>query len=502
MHLAVIEPISTPTGRISTAECRGYLYQVLCLPPHAPEMILYRGLIGDWYVDESMSVDRLERQLDEIARQLARLPTTVEPPPTTLQLLGRGRKEGDWQDYLAHFLDPAAPHGLGATVTEAFLKGLDRHDEIRFDYSPFHLNRVEVATEVPVPGGRIDLLLWCEEEWFILCELKIDATEADQQTVTYVEADSFDGVNLNPEDVSDDEQYYLYVAPGAPQPTAKKFTPIDWDWVADRLQAVQDADFGAHPARTTEQLNDFTDTIDTELTMTDHEKNEAAKANLYVDHYDDLSEVQSAFERQWTNLLNEWGSRLASTLEDGRVVETPENVPPAPENDVLIELPDGSDRRRLWLCRQANGNWSWLFPTDWWTNLKDGSPIYRNESPNARVGFLHRPTNDRETALGAQELTFYLRNAPSGNEDFYPKFSERINNDDAIEQHLPAASSRYERKSNKFEATYDIEVETHGDFFTAYVEALATAVDDHIVSNHNLIERLDEIYAETLKGVM
>jgi hypothetical protein len=164
---------------------------------------------------------------------------------------------------------------------------------------------------------------------------------------------------------------------------------------------------------------------------------------------------------------------------------------------VLLELPDGEGRRRYWVCRQGNGKWAWFFPTDWWTDLEQDEPTYRNEGWNARVGFLHRPADDRETILEDHELTFYLRNAPSGNDDFYPAFADRFNSDEPIADTLPGVTERPGRKSNVLEASYPLDIDGHGDLFTAYIEALATAVDDHITSNHALIERIDELYETT-----
>ena len=135
-------------------------------------------------------------------------------------------------------------------------------------------------------------------------------------------------------------------------------------------------------------------------------------------------------------------------------------------------------------------------------DLEHGEPIYRNEKPNAHVGFLHRPDFDRETVLGDHELTFYLRNAPAGNDKFYPRFAERFNSDDKVIAALPENSERRGRKSNVIESTYPIDVDKHESLFAGYVAALATAVDDHILSNHALIERIDDIYAETLNEVL
>lgn len=446
-----------------------------------------------------MTPNILPRRLDELSRQLARLPETKEPPPTTLQVLGRSRREGDWQRLLAYFLTPEAPHGLNHSVTEQFLQGLSSRDDVEFEFSRFDLEDVEIATEVPTSRGRLDVVMWCEDEWFVLLELKIDSAEGDAQTQRYVCADSFENIGLDPTAVPENRRHYLYVTPDRSHPKAAEFVPVAWSWIASQLRAVQESDYGSYPARTTSQLDDFIDTIETELTMTEHEQNEAEKAGLYVDYYNEIFEVESAFESEWTELVDNWGRQLAGALSDARLVEDPEGVPPVPDEDVMLELPDGPDRRRYWLCRQSNGKWAWLFPTDWWTHLDRDEPVYRNEKPNARVGFLHRPEFDRETVLKDHELTFYLRNAPSGNEKFYSEFSSRFNADDGVANALPERTERPGRKSNVLEATYGFDVDEHGDLFTGYIAALAAAVDAHIISNHRLIERVDEIYAETRK---
>jgi hypothetical protein len=398
---------------------------------------------------------------------------------------------------LAYFLHPEAPHRLNHAAVEQFLRGLRHRDDLDFEFSRFDIENVQVTTEVPVPDGRVDLLLWCDEKWFILCELKIDASEADGQTETYANAETFQNVDLDPTAVDERSRHYLFVTPDESQPESDAFTAIEWSWIAAQLRAVLNSDYGSYPVRTTSQLDDFVDTIETELTMTEHERNEAAKAELYVDYYDELAEVTSAFEAEWEGLIDSWGRRLATTLDTARLVEDPEGVPPVPDEDILLELPDGNDRHRYWMCRQASGNWSWLFPTDWWTHLERDEPVYRNEKPNARVGFLHRPAADRESILTNHELTFYLRNAPSGNDDFYPGFAERCNADEQILAALPDRTERRGRKSNILEATYEIDIDEHGDLCSAYVAALGSAVDEHIISNHALIERIDELYQET-----
>ncbi|MFA9418452.1 PD-(D/E)XK nuclease family protein, partial [Natrinema sp. HArc-T2] len=251
-----------------------------------------------------MAIDELTRRLDELRQQLDRLPETAEPPPTTLQLLGRNRQEGDWQRLLAYFLDPAAPHRLNHAALEQFLRGLQSRDDLSFQFSRFDLETVQVATEIPVPDGRVDLLVWCEEKWLILCELKIDAAEGDGQTRKYATAETFQNVDLDPAAVADSRRHYLFVTPDGSRPESEAFAALEWSWIASQLRAVLESDYGSYPVRTTSQLDDFVDTIETELTMTAHERNEAAKAELYVDYYDEVAEITSAFETEWEDLID------------------------------------------------------------------------------------------------------------------------------------------------------------------------------------------------------
>lgn len=101
-----------------------------------------------------MTRTTLSHRLDGLRRKLRRLPEIEEPPPTTLQLLGQSRQEGDWQRFLAYFLSPDALHGLEHAAIEQFLEGLRDRDDIDFTFSRFDLDESNVATEVPITNGR------------------------------------------------------------------------------------------------------------------------------------------------------------------------------------------------------------------------------------------------------------------------------------------------------------------------------------------------------------
>lgn len=438
----------------------------------------------------------LDRRLATLGNRLASLPEADEPPPTTLQVLGRSHQERDWQQLLVYLLTPDEAHGLGHAMLEHLLRELSDRDDLDYTFSRFDLDDIELEQEVVTARGRPDVVVWCAEDWFLCCELKIDSTEGNDQTSRYVGVNSFRSIDLEKADVPADGHHYLYLAPeDAPPPEADEFVHVAWEWVATELQSFLGESRGAYPARTTAQIQDFTDTIRAELTMTEYQENENEKARLYVDHYDEIRAVQTAFDEQWTEFTRSWGTRLVQALDTAEPVD--DDDPPTEYVPLRLTMDDGT--RRRWTLWQGNDDWAWMVPEGWWTKLDEGRTAYTTAKPNARVGFLHRLDWHRENALRDHELVFYLRNAPSGYKAFYDGFAERFNAAGDVLEYLPAATTRPGVKSNVLEARYDIDVEAHEEFFAAYVQALAEAMTDHVVSNPGLVSVIDRIYDETIK---
>jgi hypothetical protein len=439
--------------------------------------------------------DSLARRLADLTGQLAALPEAEEPPPTTLQILGREGQERDWQRLLFHFLTPDEAHGLDHAFLEHLLAALSNRPDLTYTFSRFDLDDVRTDLEVVTAHGRPDALVWSSDDWFICWELKVDAAEGDDQTRRYVDIESFGGTGLETRDVPSDGRHYVYLAPDdAAPPAADQFAHVSWEWLASEIQSFLVDGNGAYPARTTAQLDDFAGTIRNQLTMTEYEENQREKTELYVDNYEAISAVQTAFEERWAAFAGDWGTRLARVLEAAEVVSDPD----VPDEYVSVDLPTVDDARRRWTFRQGHDDWAWLFPDGWWQKLDDDTRIYDTSKPNARVGFLHRLDRNRQEALADHTLVFYLRNAPSGHETFYDGFARRFNAAAEIPDLLPAATSRPGVKSNVLEAAYDIHTDSHDDFFEAYLAALARAVDDHVVSNPALVETVDRLYAETI----
>ena len=438
----------------------------------------------------------LTERISHLKGQLAILPEAEEPPPTTLQILGRSHQEQDWQRLLFHFLTPEEAHGLEHALLEHLLQALSERDDLGYTFSRFDLGDIQVKQEVITAEGRPDGVLWSSNAWFICWELKVTASEGDDQTRRYVDDSSFQSIGLEKDDVPTDGHHYVYLAPdNAPPPNASEFVHVSWEWVASELQSFLAKSRGEYPARTTAQLDDFIDTVRSELAMTEYQESQREKVKLYIDHYNEISEVKAAFEETWKHFEDNWGFRLAQSLDSAEIVESSE----VPDEYLSLDIRMKNGNQKRWIFRQGKSDWAYIFLRNWWTKLDERRPIYDKSNPDARVGFLHRLDWHRDDALKDHTLTFYLRNAPSGHDDFYTNFAERFNSDDEIPRMLPSVTNRPGVKSNVLEAKYDINTQLHDDFFEAYIDALARAVDDHIVSNPGLVEKIDSLYESTIR---
>ncbi|SNR56679.1 PD-(D/E)XK nuclease family protein [Halorubrum vacuolatum] len=441
--------------------------------------------------------ERIESRLAEIRQQLAVLPKAEEPPPTSLQVLGRSTQERDWQQFLVYFLTPREAHGLDHAVLEHVLAALADREGLEYSFSRFEINDIKIAQEVSTSEGIPDVMLWVPEEWFMCWELKIEASEGQDQTVRYVNVDAFDGIDLDKSEIPSDGHHYVYLTPDeASPPAADDFVQVSWEWIASELQTFLAESYDAYPARTTAQLRDFIDTIRSELTVTDYQENQQEMVELYVKNYDIIADIEAAFNDAWSAFEETWGTRLAQTLDAAELVDDPD----VPDEYAAVELEMNGDERRQWTFRQGKSDWSWMFPREWWWKLDEDRPVSNAIKPNARVGFLHRLERNQEDAVRDHTLIVYVRNAPSGHEDFYNGFADRFAEArNEIEATIAGTNFTVTgNKSNVLRGEYGIKTDGHGDFFEAYLAALARAIDEGVVSNPELIGTIDRLYKTTI----
>lgn len=241
--------------------------------------------------------DSLTKHLAEFSKEIDDLPATTEPPRTTLQILRKQRAEDSWKRLLFYFLSPDKSHGLGNGLLEYLLSSLAERADFDYTHSQFNLRNTQVRTEVTVDRNnrRVDAIIWCEGEFFICWELKIDASETNDQTTAYVRADEFKTIGLNKDTIPSNNHHYIYLTPKeSSPPTSATFVQIDWTWVARRLEEWLKSNYGNYPTQTTAQINGLTKTIKRELTETEKQANRENKAELFLKYYDEINAVEQA----------------------------------------------------------------------------------------------------------------------------------------------------------------------------------------------------------------
>lgn len=441
--------------------------------------------------------ESIKTRLAEFNTRINQLPETREPPPTTLQLLGRSRREEDWQQLLFYFLSPARAHGLNTDLLEQMLSALSERDDLDYTFSRLTLNDIEIETEVMTSNGRRpDAVIWADEEWFLCFELKVGASEGTSQTLDYVAADAFTSIDVTKSEMVG--EHYVYLAPtDASPPEAEEFIHISWEWIKSQLKTFLETSYSRYPARTTAQMQDFIDTIEQELHMTDYQRNQQEKAELYFEYYDEISEAKDAFEAGWKTFAKNWGAKLAEQIEIGTVDE----FSTLRDSDVAIDVDVSSGDNERWIFRQDNSDWAGLYKSGWWLHKDDFSPIYAQAEDNndVRITFYHRLEENRDQAIKDSTLELKLYHGKSNGNQFTSAFQDNLTeNIEASNARVSSSVNISSRRVAPVTASYDIPTAEYDDFFEAYVAALNEAFCDLVVNNREIIKIIDETFEQSL----
>jgi len=389
-----------------------------------------------------LSTEKVDDSLSKFQRRFAQLPDVEEPPQTVLQILGQEYKETDWNTILSYFLDPSEPHGFGTDLLEAFLSLLEENSELGFNFDRLDFRELaiesewEMRTEANI-GPRPDITIYSERNWFVVVEMKVHASERNNQTWLYVCSDYIGAIaksefgetkrKEHPESGEIKQQLedqashnYVYLAPETTDnANAPQFASISWREVVRALEQFKHRSHGSHPAKSHAQLNDFLDTIRRELNMTneDFEENQMEKLRLYAQYADEIDDVRGAFD-EWQESIGdgEWRDRF---LRD-------------------FEPPSWSNR---W--RADPSGFGHIYRADWQTDGKEDEGWRQTENrefttdkgeSEYRIDFTHKPKNRELFRQG--ELTFKTYCAKMVDNEFKEEFSDRFHSDENVSESL------------------------------------------------------------------
>ena len=454
-------------------------------------------------------IEGLQRELQTLTRQWERLTAVPETPRSLMDVieysLGTQRKAEVYINRLfAYLLDPKQPHRMNAEFLRAFLTSLPEtcgFEEDIHDLSDVVVNEqvrlTKQADGETVSSGFVDLAVQVPNEWFLLVELKFSA--ADTQTEFYrQEVTHIDGV---PKDDYESGGYYLYLHQ-ADRPDANDPEFSNWTWTAfveSVLTTFIAENAPRYPQRTVVQLHDFADDIRSITGMSDPTDNVDEKIELYLDHYEAITDVTATFENQWETFSHNWPARLSDRLE------TADQGSIRSETDYHVRFDCASDAVGDWWFRATSSDWGMIFKHGWWRSTDDLTDVLHERPDNrndARIGFHHRLENDREQALRDNTLTLYFRNMGANDQSFIDAVADHFDTRaDDIETALPEAASLTGNKRNLIAAEYDIAPDEHDDFFAAYATALQRGFAELVGENTELITILDNTYTEAVADV-
>lgn len=474
------------------------------------------------------SIPQLEEELQRLDRNWNQITTIPKSPRSLLHILNyslgsQGQGEVFMTRILRYLLDSSEPHGMGDEFLRAFLKGLraQQREETTsgvraFEEDTYDLSEVEVSRQVQKgqatdrsditveSAGLVDIVVELPGAWFLLIELKFSATENNlrgegpSQTETYYQASH---VGDQPKGAYESGGYYLYMHRRGKQPANDEHFS-NWTWEAfdeDVLTHFIAENAARYPNRTVVQLREIHDDIQELTGMTEHQQNEQAKIELYLDHYDAIKDVTEAFDERWDRFAEEWAGRFSEVLSEagyGEVVNVGDQLA-----GIEFERESGPE---TWIFRARNSDWAHLMKNGWWRGTEDLGTIH-NRPPNrndARIGFYHRLEANRDLAVGENTLQITFRNMGANDDEFIEAFNRNFRDRETeIVKHLPDAAelaSVTDTRRNLIMSTYTIRPDDHEDFFTAYLAALREAFEDLVIENEALVGLIDDAFEEAL----
>lgn len=403
---------------------------------------------------------------------------------------------------LRYLLDPEQPHGMDEEFLRAVLKGLPA--SMRFREDLHNLGEVSVADQVRVSDesgdrtGLVDLCIQVPNEWFLLVELKFGAS--DSQTEFYYGGAT--SIRDLPKSEFDSGGYYLYLH-SADRETASEEEFANWTWqeFSDSVLRPFAQDNAAWlPQRTGTQLRELAADIQTITGMSDQQRHDREKVELYLDHYEAISDVVETFESRWNTFAEEWRTRLGDALNrDGYATYS------TPAEDVTeVQLRSDVDVPRNWRFHTRNADWGMLFKSGWWRHTDDLRALYRrpDDRNDVRIGFHHRLNRNRTDAVQDHTLKFYFRTMGANDDQFQQRFNEAFDDRrDELSANLPGTAQLLSYKCNRIRSTYPIRVESTEDFFQAYIKALEQAFVDHVLEAPELIAEIDDVFQASIEDI-
>ncbi|QLH83844.1 PD-(D/E)XK nuclease family protein [Halosimplex pelagicum] len=454
--------------------------------------------------------------LNELENRLREINPDPVQPKTSLEIIGRARYEDYWTEMLGYFLDPTQPHGLDDRILIPVLQEIagtvpDKLPDSATERKPGAT--VTVETQVSMYDAadddnppRIDLGIWAEEEWFVLIEIKVGASESGTQTQTYYECSHFSDSHIPKTDFQSKNYVYLaldeHTAPTANGPN--EFQVVTWRTIQEVLDDQLPNLYLDTPSETSLQLTEFKRLLDNVLEPLSGQEYDRIfnQAKLYTEYPDIVKqtapqsatpETRSQHSEEFAELSQFYDAELNSVYnaprrfmqaERDKWITKFEKYNPELASDWRLETPDTGNP---------------MIARPWW-HLSDGGHLHFQHSL-----FRDEVHDDYEIdTFNPDELQFEFHlhsRDQEACEQFRQKFSDKMDESDLVKETIPRQANKKQwqsQSSSKFtqeyiHACYELdEFDQEG-----YYNTLATAVKDH----EPFANAVDEVCEETFRAM-
>jgi hypothetical protein len=257
----------------------------------------YQSMLDSEMKQDDRLLQGYADQLKVIQQIFQKLPATLPRPDTIPAIFNSAYDENFISDYLSYVLNPDR-NGLGTEPLRALL-GL-----VSAEFNGIDIQEVDIYREYTLDSGRIDLLILIDESLVVGIENKILSSESGNQTEYYAK--------VIRKEFKEHQKAMIFLSPHGTQPASKYFRAISYrqllntfrcmpyDWITDVKKSVLWEDFLQH-------LEEY---IVSEKTSFEF----SPRADLYLENYDMLEDLQQAFKNDWKAFLSHLDERLLAHL--------------------------------------------------------------------------------------------------------------------------------------------------------------------------------------------
>jgi len=169
-------------------------------------------------------------------------------------------------------------------------------------------------------------------------------------------------------------------------------------------------------------------------------------------------------------------------------------------SEVSVSRADRDDER--WILRANGGDWQHLFKYGWYRHETSLEKLAdrAEDSNDLRIGFYHRMGRNRDFATRKHKLKFNFRNMGSNPAVFRDIYAEQFYDHRSEFEELLTNTEGFVtgNKLTLIEATYDIPVDSHEDYFDAYTAALREVFVDLVCTEPELIKLMGATFEEAV----